>query len=153
MMERFDHFYAEKDRFNNPPAPPVVSQSLFEVSSEIMRYEIDSESSTAQQDEISAAEEQLKALEVMMAETRRKIDRRRGETEAIQVTTAKAGAGAKSGGGQKVAAAKGKDREPPVAAQRVVSRVESEEKTQGPQFKYHSAAEDTSEWHSGGFSA
>ena len=97
MMERFDHFYAEKDRFNNPPAPPVVSQSLFEVSSEIMRYEIDSESSTAQQDEISAAEEQLKALEVMMAETRRKIDRRRGETEAIQVTTAKAGAGAKSG--------------------------------------------------------
>ena len=144
MMERFDHFYAEKDRFNNPPAPPVVSQSLFEVSSEIMRYEIDSESSTAQQDEISAAEEQLKALEVMMAETRRKIDRRRGETEAIQVTTAKAGAGAKSGGGQKVVAAKGKDREPPVVAQRVVPRVESEEKTQGPQFKYHSAAEDTS---------
>ena len=51
-----------------------MSQSLFEVSLEIMHYEIDSESSTAQQDEISAAEEQIKALEVMMAETRRKFD-------------------------------------------------------------------------------
>ena len=74
MMERFDNYYAEKDRFNNPPAPLVVSQSLFKVSSEIMRYEINSESSTAPQDKISAAEEQIKALEVMMAETRRKID-------------------------------------------------------------------------------
>ena len=148
MQERFDHYYAASQNYNSeapasqqPPSNNTVSQSLYEVS----MYQ------SAEDFEIAEEEARLRELEVLATETRERLEKRKKVVfDGVDIPAKR---GEQSGGrkvgppGKNVTMEKGRgarNEAPPPAPVRPPPRAEANERdaNQGPQFRYHSAAED-----------
>ena len=141
MMERFDHYYEAQNQSDKPPSVPTVSQLLYEVS-------MGGVGEGVQQREVQLGfakdEDELRSLEVMANEVRKRIEKKRnllGELEIVK---------------EKAPMVPPEVKDPRVKQEKQKAVVSSagggvkavprpEVEVQGaPQFHYHSAVEDSS---------
>ena len=82
MQEHFDHYHKAQSQFNRLLAGPTVSQSLYEVSMEEVRGEV-------RREEVQYALEkdadELRSLEVMANEVRKRMEKKRDVLEAVEI--------------------------------------------------------------------
>ena len=141
MQERFDHYHEAQSQFNKLPAGPTVSQSLYKVSMEEVGGEV-------RREEVQYALEkdadELRSLEVMANEVRKRMEKKRDVLEAVEIVREKPPRGPP--GVKEIPAKRGKEKEGVMSGGGGVKAVpRSEVRDPGaPQFRYHSAAEDSS---------
>lgn len=142
MMERFDNYHEQQGQFNDVNQRPTVSQSLYEVSA------VGVEGSGGEGEPYQALlqeEERLRSLELMAAEVRKRIERKRDVVEAVEATKKGPTGAREPPAGRRDVGGKGKEKEKgETGGVKVVPRAEVKDGGSGPQFRYHSAAEDIS---------